>query len=55
MKPNSCTEKAPTDVWPKQEMPVKKHTCTKSSIPRALGESRAGGRRAQPAASTPWG
>lgn len=34
MKPNSCTEKAPTDVSPNQEMPVKKHTCTKNSRPR---------------------
>ena len=34
MKPNSCTEKAPTDVSPNQEMPVKKHTCTKNSHPQ---------------------
>lgn len=34
MKPNSCTEKAPTDVSPNQEMPVKKHTCTKNSRPQ---------------------
>lgn len=53
MKPNFCTEKAPTDVSPNQEMPVKKHTCTKNSIPRALGKSRGGGRRARPAASAP--
>lgn len=33
MKPNSCTDKAPTDVSPNQEMPVKKHTCTKNSSP----------------------
>lgn len=34
MKPNSCTDKAPTDVSPNQEMPVKKHTCTKNSSPQ---------------------
>lgn len=42
MKPNSHTEKAPTDVLPNQEMPVKKHTCTKNSIPRALSKSLVG-------------
>lgn len=34
MKPNSCTEKAPTDVSPNQEMPVKKHTCTENNRPQ---------------------
>lgn len=38
MKPNSCTEKAPTDVLPNQKMPVKKPTCTKNSIPRVLSK-----------------
>lgn len=42
MKPNSRTEKAPTDVLPNQEMPVKKHTCTKNSIPRAPSKSLVG-------------